>query len=477
MKRIISLCCVCCILFMSLAVPVRADDISNDFLFPVLDFSTANNSGKNFVYVADQSDVSFSLSRDMSVYYVEILFNSFYNINSIIATVGTGSSSLSIIKVSDSLYRAYGNLRGKSDSRILFTFDSDSGAWIEFYSVNVSTVAALDYTTTLNGVINYDNSSISYVKDPSVSTPANAVISYSGDFNSTDFVTELIPYEWKKYDFIDIQLMIDTQSIDSISCIMGQLNVPFSVSLVNNSNLATSHFISIRVDLRGLDRTSSDYPMIVITGNLNFDDLSLFAILNVSGLVSYSDTNSVLFFLKERFIDLNSWISSQTSALQTEMQDIVISVSMEFTNLKSNLDSFKSDLMSNIYAFRDEIWAFRHSIEAKFSSLESNFNSWIENQTNTLEAAIRGDTDPGDDFQDQVDQKDQELEDMAAVMDSVTKPAIQDINVSLDQYVKPADVQVLATPLTVFLEADLFRTMIIMSIILATVSYTLYGKR
>jgi hypothetical protein len=62
-------------------------------------------------------------------------------------------------------------------------------------------------------------------------------------------------------------------------------------------------------------------------------------------------------------------------------------------------------------------------------------------------------------------------------MDSVTKPAIQDINVSLDQYVKPADVQVLATPLTVFLEADLFRTMIIMSILLATVSFTLYGKR
>lgn len=108
-----------------------------------------------------------------------------------------------------------------------------------------------------------------------------------------------------------------------------------------------------------------------------------------------------------------------------------------------------------------------------FGQLES----WILNLGDRIVAAVGGNSSSANDFQNQLDQELDRLDQAQSVMDSVTKPAIDSIDVSVDQYVSQADIQVLSTPLSIFFKGEIFSKIIIMSILLATVSYTLFGKK
>ena len=188
------------------------------------------------------------------------------------------------------------------------------------------------------------------------------------------------------------------------------------------------------------------------------------------------------------FGNLSTWISDQTTALQTEFTDLRSALLSHFKSLTEDLQFSLLNVRAAIGDLTTKLntWIVDQTtaLQTEFSNLRSelathfsNVGTWITDQTAALEAAIRGDTGPGDAFQDEVDEKDQQLDDMAAVMDSVNKPALDSINVDVSGYVSPSDVSALAAPLLVFITGDVFGPIIIMSILFATVSYVLYGKR
>lgn len=470
MKRIISLCCVCLTLLMSLAVPAKATDFDNTSNWiELLDYGTVNNSGENSISFTGSFDATFTQPSSSTFGYLEILFYSNQVPSSIDAVIGYSSTSMTISRIGTNYYRAYcmcpDNLRSRT---VTFRINSTSTSTtrITFFSVKMHLVrinpAAINakceiVSSNFQDIINYvPTDDINYRIFPSGET-----------LDELWFICYITVPNWKMYDYIDFQFFFECFAITSVTAIMGSTNLPLSVSTFNDTSLGkNTYYVSMRLDCSGLERTSTDYPMITIMGQLEPSSMNSVDFANCSGFVLVDNYDPYLFFFSQIWTSL----SSGFPMLQTEIRDLGTSISMEFTNLKSTINTFSSNVNSWI---RTQTTA----IESQFTSLKSSLNTWILNQTKTLESAIRGDPASGDDFQDQVDQKDQALEDMAAVMDSVTKPDVQDINVSVDQYIDPADVQVLATPLTVFLEADLFRTMIIMSILLATVSFTLYGKR
>ena len=475
MKRVISLCCVCLILVMSLSVPARADEISNADFLDVLAFNSHGYS--MYTFQAPGGSAVFDFPFTASYRYLDALVLIGGSVPSSARYVASGTSyQLNLVHITDSVYRLFGPI-GTATSNFSIEFDVSSTCWLTFKRLEVSAFSTphLSNDAYCSIVSAEFEGTIHFVPTDEVN---HRIFQGTDDFQDTFFISYIWCEDWYKYDYLDLQLLFDVFAITSVSASMGEINIPLDVSIFDPTSIdGNSFLLNMRMDLSGLDRSSSDYPMVTIMGRVNTGALNSIDFVNCSGYFLSGTMDPYLYWfqsiagsISSGFASVQSWISAQTSSLQIEMQDMVMSISMEFTNLKSTINTFSSNVNSWI---RTQTTA----IESQFSSLKSSLNSWILNQTNTLESAIRGDTDPGDDFQDQVDQKDQELEDMAAVMDSVTKPAIQDINVSLDQYVKPADVQVLATPLTVFLEADLFRTMIIMSILLATVSFTLYGKR
>lgn len=94
-----------------------------------------------------------------------------------------------------------------------------------------------------------------------------------------------------------------------------------------------------------------------------------------------------------------------------------------------------------------------------------------------LKAGFGGESSAGDELQGEVDRQDQELDDMTDVMDSVTKPDIEEIDPDLTDEVDQEKLTEFTTPFVTMMTQGPFATMLVMSLTLVLCSYILYGKR
>lgn len=502
MKRIISLCCIALILVTSLAVSVNADGFSN--FLEALDYGFPNNGTTGLVGVySSTQDVRFTIPYNI-VYYVDIVAVITGQFPTSISFLPGGQLSsatdLNFEHIGNNLFRIYGNCNPNLFADFFTLRFDTTESYVNFMSVRFLVSPFGNYKVGVEGVGSYPGGSFNISKDWGDQRPTTTTIVNDGtDFNNRDFYLYLQPKEWKKYDFIEYQLSLMVSDITSISCVMGNINIPIDVSYTQFSNSDSSYYLTLSFDVSNLDRTSDDYPMVIIEGHVVFDGVSSVSLTNSKGYINLNSGSDLTLFLSNlkyffssQFNSLYSWIQEQSNLLSTEFYDLIISISMEFTNLKSSDSSLFSDLKNSMVAGFGDL---KNSMVASFGDLINktssqfswtrsetsthfnNLNLWIIDQTYAIVSAIRGDTSPGDSFQNKVDQKDQQMDEMAAVMDSVQKPDIDQINVSVDQYVSQADIHVLASPMAVFFEGELFSQVIIMSILLATVSYVLYGKR
>ena len=395
-------------------VPVSASEsFDNSFSLNVLDF----NPDKLNVRTLTPTDnsVSFVLPSWITVRYVDSVFTITGSIpTSVSVKQGSTVSSLTISKVGSGLYRIYGTLTGSGNS-LIFTFDSTGTFYVTAESMHaVTSLYTRSSTEAYCEIVSAAyNNTIHYVPtDPS----NRRVFSAPSDFADSYFYCYIWSDNWKSYDYLDFQLMFNCFDITSVTAVYGSVNVPLDVSYINGTALAgNSYYLSMRMDLSGLDRTIDDYPMIVVMGRLDAGAVNGVDFTNCSGYVAVADINPLFIFLSR--------------------------------------------------------------ISASVSTGFSNLNSWISSQTSAIVSAINGDTSSGDSFQNEVNDKADELDQMAAVMDSVTKPPIDSINVSVNDYVSAADLTLLASPMTVFFSGDIYLPMMIMSILMATVSFVLFGKK
>lgn len=445
LKRIISLCCVALICVFTLAAPARAAEISNDMLLDVLEFNTDKIDVQTFT--TSSPTITFTLPEKIPVRYVECLVIIGGTTPSGFTYHGDDDEAMTMTYLGNSMYRLYCDAKG-SFNRVKISCNTTGSTRVTFEQVKIASrpwthtdiesycdIASVDY-----------NSTIHYV--PSDTTNGRNFDAQDVQYAESMFTATFYVNDWQKYDYIDFSASFEVLGINSITAYFGDTLLEVEHNQWSNGQLMQEYQITARVNLTGLDRTASYTPKVVITGQWYSGWVNRIDVLGTTGYVILNDYNFLYYYLgnignyiQTGFSNINSWITTQTIALQTA-----------FVGQTSAIESF-------------------------FTTNFGNLNNWIKTQTTALESAIRGDTSSGEDFQDDVQEELDELDQAQAVMDSVTKPAIEDIDVSVDQYVSQADIQVLATPMAVFFEGDLFSKVIIMSILLATVSYTLYGKK
>lgn len=197
---------------------------------------------------------------------------------------------------------------------------------------------------------------------------------------------------------------------------------------------------------------------------------------NLSGWIS-NQTSSLTTTINDRFTSLATWISNQTTAITSHMTDRFTALSGWISNQTQNLHVYFTRLQDETVTQFTNLSGWISNQTQNLHVYFTRLQTELVTQADQIEAAIRGDPAPGNSFQDKVDQKENELDQMAAVMDSVSKPDISTINVSVDRYVSASDMNTLTAPLAVFFSGNIFAPMIIMSILMATVSFVLYGKK
>lgn len=440
MKKIISLALVL-VLAVGFAVPASASEFDNTSYTEILDYSFVNGSS-NYVSLSSTTDFNVPLPSNMYYSYVEIIVRSGVGLSGI-SVAGT---SLTRVSLENNMYRYYGNVGFRLSKELPLTLiSSGTHAAVEFLSIKISR-ASYDHVPEVGTLYVNDYTGSHTVKMSSSGNSASYTVpwDYEGGDGTTGITTWISVPNWRKYDYLDISFDTSSQTITSISAMFGAVYVPCDLTYLNDAASsgidAKGSYIVARLDLRGLDRTKTDSLFLRFdsTGRTGTATTTLY---RVSGYI-VTDTPSAFSIWMRRLQDT---VSSSISSLQT--------------SIVSSLSSFKS------------------SMETWFTNIRDNLNTNFQSLKDHLTSLFDKDTTDSDEFAASIESQVGQIDDANNALDSVTKPDVDDINVSLDSYVDSEIVSSVGDLFGVFLSGGIFSTMVYISLTLALVSFVLYGKR
>lgn len=404
------------VLFIVLiAIPVSAAEPNDNNFVNVLNYTSFDSDGDNFFTVNNTSkEMIVPLPSYDYVRYVDLLIFTSGGSFDVTAAVGSNTQeSLTVEQISNNFYRVYGELTFRRGSEMKFIFTTTANRYLEVlqfrYASERSNSFDIEAYCTIN-TADYENT-IHYV--PTDTINGRSWVS-DADIENSFYQLYFWVEDWRKYDYIDVQLMLDVASVHSISGMMGGDNIDLDISYIGGQQWDSNmYYVTIGIDCTQFSRTTEDDPMVVIQGNVKYQTTNGVTVFNVSGKIFRTELNNLAVY---------------------------------FSNLNSVIDS-------------------------NFQSLKV----WIQNQTTAIVNAINGDTSAGEQFQDEVSERDEELENMAAIMESVPKPNLDNINFNVD--VDYNAVLPLTFSLHKLMTNSIFSSVFLFAFILAIASYILYGKR
>lgn len=389
----------------------------------------------------------FSLPHNMYMRYVDVILScsdltsvrfGYRGSNETELTVdyiGTDSNGLS-------LYRAYGEVTLNANYFSLRLTRSSSTVY--FYQIHIYSITTLK--SDLNGGCNI--SSTGFTGTPIVYRPDDPTNSRSWVGASSDAYGDtglsLYASDWKSYDYIDFLLMLSLHDVTSISSSLNEVSVPFYVSYLDNSVVGDNVFlINIRIDVRGLDKNTSENLIVYIFGHESFIKPNVVNILEITGLITIDNIFSMKFFVSRihfyvnaintTLSNLGTWISNQTSAIGGFFSNLISSLSNWFTTLFSDLNDIKNSL------------------------------------TGTVE--------DGEEIQENIDNSKQEMQDYKDAMESLPVPDIDDVDLDLDDNSGNAAITSVGRVLAIGINNEVTLPIFMLLFTFAMVGYALYGKR
>lgn len=470
MKRYISLTLAAVVLVVSLAVPSHAAE--NSFYVDALDYGTANN-GSNFTnYRSGSTTFVFELPSAYVPQGYDILFYSGHAPDRMYIDEGHSQYDLTVYSLGNYMYRAVLNDGYIDGSNVITLVIEDSrGDWIDFLSAKMFVVPNKSFTLPAYGLVSYGNgeeNTFYYRNDNDYSG-----CSFPGTDNWLDdaYRAYITLYDVTKFDRIDLQVYLRQLSISSISVTIGNQNIPFTYSYLQSEYTLDSNLVNISIDSFNLAEYSGTMQITILGDVAYFDEaISSITILYSSGFVYANDPSVELHFHNK----LVSFLSTQFNNISTFFTNLSSSISTNFSNWFSSLSSWIGDntalIRNDLRDWFTSLWSW---LDTNTKSITASISSWGQ----AIVDAINGDASDADDFKQQVDDSNKELNDMAAVMDSFTTPNIDSINVDVGSFVSSSDISSLTAPMAMLFESDLIVTCIMISIIMATVMFVLYGKR
>lgn len=422
--KILSLLLSVTLLFFAVIPAHAAEDTFNVNL---LDYCTPNNSGDLYVTVnANKQDVTFSNDLGFIGYYIDILCYFYGELPSAVNFVsasGTTLIPLTLTRLDSNLYRIQGNTSGYLFANFALRFTVSNTLQISFMSFNISTFRSDSYPET--GKVTLET----YGYSPTINyNPSDAINgrTWTGYDDYTDnFISAKATLDdWKLYDWWDSVFFLACSDINSITVTQGSNNIPFEVSVIGNPSwIINDYYISISVDLSACNKRINDAPTVHIEASAAPGESNTFTVISMAGVVRIYDTNSLSYWLQRIHIKLDG------------IADPIV----------------------------DKLEFVRNS---------------INRQLDNVITAIRGNSSAADDFNSESADKNEQLQDMVGIMDSVSRPDINQLNPSLSIQNSGADIAGGIGPvLTVPMQNPIILQVLILSLTFVMIAYVLYGKR
>lgn len=346
LSRILCLILTVGLLISSLAVPAFAVEIDNGMnWFNVLNYSTANDSGSNFLTVYNRDNVAFDLPWNTDVYMVDILYtvvsSQLIMPSSCYIDIAGNERYLTITEISDGVYRAYGSFAGLGSDTINVGFVTDFPFWLNILQFNIFCVAndRYDEVAAIRGTYSGGDISFRYDRAPLIGT-STATFNAITDYEGLDFRLAVDFPNWRGYDYIDFGLFGDSVSFQSFSAVIDNTTLPLDISVVEPpESVGAQYYVHMRLDLTGLDRSSSYDPVIWITGQFSYNKVAAMAIMSCSGITITENRSDLFIFFNQLYKNLSGWFTDQTSVISNGLGSVRTAVQNGFADLKNHLSS------------------------------------------------------------------------------------------------------------------------------------------
>lgn len=348
--------------FVFLPISASAAEIDNRFGLDIMDYSTVNNSGSNFFSFSNTKTINIDIPNSYYTTYVEVIYNVTGGAvpTSVQNKWSTTLNNLTVENIGRGYYRAYGTVRVStyySLDLVFTTGNASSTTYIEIISCIVrGNLTHFDINAAMTySAYSYTGTAYYYYTN---TIPMNAVhiTSDPTDYLNNQFELFIYASDWSKYDYLDFTVYCHVNSVTSITAGFGDIILPIYVSYLDNNSSAASDFIfNVRIDIRGLDRTSDDYPQLIVSGDCITNSASnSFTILSAGAMldVDFSDP-SFPWYMK-----IYSHLSTTSGQVLSSLTNVLSAFDSQNVILNSIKDSILSSINSQnviINSFSDRV--------------------------------------------------------------------------------------------------------------------------
>lgn len=522
MKRYISLALAAVVLVVSLAVPSYAAETDSLHYFELLDFSSANN-GSNLCVTTNGSNIfNFEMPEFTMLSGLDVLVISSTPIDSANLVYFDRRVPLTITPLYGNYYRLSCGFFEPGLYDLSLEFNIPYSGYINFLSIKCYKSSSVTFDMPADGIISYGGGEEGYFHYSSDDDYSGQTLPGNAEWANDDFQAVITVSDFTKCDTLNLSVYLSQLDVSSITVSTVNQNIPFTYSYIDPDIGLTGCLVNLTIDCSDLAYYNEDLEVIILgTVSPLYESVCYIAILYSSGVVYSAQPNENLFFFRKLssllsslfstvsqplidiYLGVQQWISTHTSTIVTELGVFYSGVQTWIADFYSGVNQWISAQTSTIVTelgvfysgvqtwlstqtntIVGEISVFYSGLKSWISDFYQGVKAWSLEQTNAINSwgqaivdAINGDASDADKFQQQVDESNKELNDMAAVMDSFTTPNIDSINVDVGSFVSPSDISSLTAPMGMLFESDLVVTCMMISIIMGTVMFVLYGKR
>lgn len=115
-------------------------------------------------------------------------------------------------------------------------------------------------------------------------------------------------------------------------------------------------------------------------------------------------------------------------------------------------------------------------VNGSVATADTTSVTWWNRFTDFFTGLLGGSSAEGDDYAEEMHGQAQEMEEAVDQMEQVTRPAVEDVEVSLDGYVDAQSMQVVGQMFNGFLGNPLVTSMVMISLLVSLAAYVIYGK-
>jgi len=399
-------------------VTAQAAESNGSAWVELLEFTSLSDSGSNIFSFTTSGTMVFPLHQQMRIRRVDILISvpSGQQPSQMSVTANSQTFNLTISKISSELYRASGYVPNTTYTNlgIAVKKTTSARAVYEVLSCKVSGIGVQEFQASAD----VEHNGIVYAIPNAIDITAVTPDTHQSD----DYQARITVYDWEKFDELTIWGSISWGTLDSLRATLGTAGLEMEVNYFQNSD--GGGWTDYHLDYL----PSSDYIM----GNTHY-------------------TPHYGKYLFCATIDL------------------------------ANVDRTSSEpIYMYLTGMYDQMYGATLTVQYVNGSVfvaDTTDVTWWTRFTSFFTDLFGGDTAEADAFKEDMQQQGQVVGDAAEQIDTVTRPALDDVDVDIGQFVDAAGTQQVSDLFGQLFSNNLVLNMVLVSLMVALAAFIIFGKR